>query len=371
MKIEVAVFPFHERMLPFIRHFNQAQDVYHICQAIAWSGSGLNGRDAAFICCHPNIGIPVVSPTETKSFIGWQILFVDCDELERSSAAFNSFTFFEQLLSKGKKIIAVAKNNNLCSNGEWTPLCQKYSEQIQFFSAADDVKGKPTSQSSGYSLLSVPVLLVGGLISQEDCLEVILALRESFMCQGKVVSCLTGSNMGLLMDTYTHIFDKKATLSEEDKALVLNQMAQDIVQVERPSLFIVEAPDPMMKYNNAAPNGFGLQTYLLCQALKPNLLVCSVPPDVAVAEGFLSLISKDFTARYGVPIMALHVNNVMVAAFDIIRLHKVTCVHTNIPVADMLRKQQSKNCAFPIFNVVSEGADGLAQLILQREALLW
>ena len=77
MKIEAAVFPFHERMLPFVRHFNQAQDTYHVCQALAWSGMGLNGQDAAYICRHPNIGIPIVSPTKSESLMLWDALLVD------------------------------------------------------------------------------------------------------------------------------------------------------------------------------------------------------------------------------------------------------------------------------------------------------
>lgn len=371
MEIESAVFPFHERMLPFVRHFNQAQDTYHICQAIAWSGMGLNGQDVAYICRHPSIGIPVVLPTESETFLNWQVLFVDYDELEKAHSIFDAFAFFEKLLSDEKKIIVTTRKSNLNLSNEWSRLSNKYPNQVMFFSEQHIIEGISLPGDGGYKLLPIPVLMVGGLITQEDCLEVILSLRESLIKQGKVISCLTESNMGLLMGmhSYTHIFDKEAGLSEEDKALELNRLAQIIIQAERPSLLIIEAPDPMLKYNNMAPNGFGLQSYLSCQALKPDMLVCSVPADMAMVENLLNLFSEDFKIRYGTPITAVHISNVVVDSFDVAQLHTITRVHIDFRQAGFLYEQKGKSQTFPVFDVVSEGADKLTQLLFQEETL--
>lgn len=151
--------------------------------------------------------------------------------------------------------------------------------------------------------------------------------------------------------------------------MALNRLAQDIVQAERPSLLIIEAPDPMLKYNNTAPNGFGLQTYLTCQALKPDMLVCSVPPDMAAEESFLTFISKDFEVRYGMPIVAVHISNVVIDSFDAIQHHKISWVHTGSRQLDFELKQQDKNQVFPIFDIVSEGADRLASFIFQEATI--
>lgn len=372
MKIEVAVFPFHERMLPFVRHFNQAQDTYHICQALAWSGMGLNGKDAAFICRHPSIGIPVVPPTEPQAFLNWQVLLVDCDELDRSTSSFDSFAFFNRLLLSGKQIIVTTKKNDLYSTDGWNTLFQMYSEQIQIFSTAHTTRKNLLIENGVYKTPSLPVIMVGGLITQEDCLEVILALRESLIQQGEIVSCLTGNNMGLLMGmhSYAHIFDKSAAISEEDRAMALNALAQNIIQVERPSLLIVEAPDPMLKYNNIVPNGFGLQTYMTCQTLKPDMLVCSVPFDMATGEQLFSMLSQDFEIRYGAPIVAVHVSNVVVDSLDAVQSHKITRVHTDMRATTLIWDEMRESLSFPTFDVVSDGANELAQLILRQEEAL-
>lgn len=372
MKIEAAVFPFHKGMLPFVRHFNLDQETYHICQALAWNGLGLKGQDAALICCHPDIGVPVVSPSEPDLFLDWHVLLVDYDALEQTHSTFDSFAFFNQLLSAGKELI-VATGQDISSIAKrWDALCHEYPGQIQILTSKHRRKMNTISGSNEYKLLSVPVLIVGGLITQEDCLEIILSLRASFMRQGVTVSCLTGSNMGLLMGThsYTHIFDKANTLSAADKAVVFNMLAQDIIKAERPSLLIVEAPDPMLKYNNVAPNGFGLLTYLACQALRPDMLVCSVPPDLATEESFLKHISRDFEVRYGMPITAVHVNNIIIDSFYVLQFHTISRVHAKLDLLSLNSKREKKNYAFPVYNVISDGTDELAQYILHQEEFL-
>lgn len=178
--------------------------------------------------------------------------------------------------------------------------------------------------------------------------------------------------MGLLlgMHSYTHIFDVNAGLSEEDKAMALNKLAQNIIRSERPSLLIMEAPDPMLKYNNATPNGFGLQTYLICQAIKPDFLVCSVPPDLANEDAFLTLVSQDFKNRYGANIAAVHISNVVIESFDTVQFHRIARVHTDLERVWSLQKQQNGNRLIPAFDVVSDGAEELAQLLVQKEETL-
>ena len=98
-----------------------------------------------------------------------------------------------------------------------------------------------------YTPLSVPVLLVGGLVDQSDTLEVALALKERLSRDGNNVSCILGNNAGMLLGahSYRYIFDD-TTIRESDKILRLNQLARDIIRSERPNLLIVESPDPVI-----------------------------------------------------------------------------------------------------------------------------
>lgn len=145
-----------------------------------------------------------------------------------------------------------------------------------------------------------------------------LSLRKQFADDGYNVSCITSSNMGLLMGmhSYSNIFNE--AWAEEEKILELNQLARKVICLERPRLLIVEAPDAMMKYNNAAPNGFGIRTYMVSQSLEPSLLVCSIPADLAVNE-FVGLISQDFSNRYGLAITAIHVSNALIDSLSAVQ----------------------------------------------------
>ena len=78
-----------------------------------------------------------------------------------------------------------------------------------------------------YSVLDVPVLLVGGLVEKSDSLEVIFSLKELFSRDGTAVSYFTSSDLSLLfgMHSYNFIFNNDM-LTENEKILMLNQIAR-------------------------------------------------------------------------------------------------------------------------------------------------
>ena len=58
-KIPVVVYPFQADLLPIIRSFDTLQSKYELKRILTFPGSGLVGKDAAFSCNLPEIGLEV------------------------------------------------------------------------------------------------------------------------------------------------------------------------------------------------------------------------------------------------------------------------------------------------------------------------
>lgn len=77
----------------------------------------------------------------------------------------------------------------------------------------------------------------------------------------------------------------------------LNQFIRSIVNIESPQLILAEAPDAIIKYNDVVPNGFGIRTFMLCQAILPDYFIASVTCDLAVND-FLESVSSGIQGKY-------------------------------------------------------------------------
>ncbi len=207
-----------------------------------------------------------------------------------------------------------------------------------------------------YSVLDVPVLLVGGLVEKSDSLEVIFSLKELFSRDGTAVSYFTSSDLSLLfgMHSYNFIFNNDM-LTENEKILMLNQIARDIIRSERSELLIVEAPDAVMKYSDINPNGFGIKTYMASLALNPQLFVCCIPYNL-ISQGFVEKISQDIEKKYGFAISAVNISNALADYLSIMQEESVGNVHTDPDYMHRFIEEHTLQSSVPLYNVVSDGA---------------
>lgn len=361
MKFRVAVFPFTEQLLPVVRHFNLLQDVYDIRKVIARKGMGLSGKDVAFLCNHPPVGIPVTD-MDNADDESWDILLVNYSDLD--PAADCVMGFLRNCLKEGKEIMLLCDSIDCEKNKFIAKCCADFPSQITVLSADAYSCYHHSFAETKFEPLRIPVLMIGSLIKQSDPLEVLISLKLEFLKHNRHISCLTTSNMGLLagMHSYTHIVNNRDAYSEEDKIILLNQLARNIIRKERPELLLVEAPDAVMKYNDVAPNGFGIQTYMISLALQPNLFVCCVPMDLT-DQNFIAAISKDFSHRYSCAISAVQVSNSLIDSMSIAQNEGLSSVHADMDMVCNAIHSATQNQIFPIFDVVSQGAQGMYEHI--------
>lgn len=356
MREDAALFPFDKNVLPIARHFHSLQNAYELHKVIAWRGCGATGKDAAFVCNQPEIGIPVTDQL-TENNTEWNTLIVDCAGINATLESSGKLeTIFRECLSQGKNVILAADGVDSCTY--YDVLHKEYPTRIRYLNNSLSLE-RNHFKSIKYIPLSTPVLLAGGLVKTGDTLEIVLALKEQFEAHGRRISCITGSDLGMLLGchSHNHIFESNE-YSEEEKILELNQFARDVIEAERPELVVVEAPDAVMKYRNIAPNGFGIRTRMAVYALNPDFFVCSMPNDL-VNTSFINYLSQGIQKQFGCDVSAVYAGNFLVDSSSIVQDQSLSYLYMNMnEVATVLQSTLQKDSIY-ICNTVLQGSNDL------------
>ncbi len=356
MRIPVALYPFSAQLLPTVKLFERLQDKYTLQRLISHPGYGLTGQDAGYARNHPHIGITVedeLDPTDPA----WDVLLLV--QAPGSEAINNSRLEIAAgyTLQSGKSVRYFAAGSTEVPDGI-SALADTYpSLLIQNGSLRPH--GSPGSRDDVYKDVSVPIVLVGGLIEEADTYEVVLRLTALLRADGFQVTTITKHQLDQLFGFHTlnHIIYGK-DLAEAGKILALNRLVRKLEAAERPHVILIEAPDAVIRYNDFAPNGFGIYTYMLCQAVRPDYFVCCVPCEMAVGP-FLDAISSDFEHRLGAPVLAVHVSNLIVDSMDIVQTGKVSYAHADLAAVREQIAIYGQSSSTPLFNVASAGAEEL------------
>ena len=128
----------------------------------------------------------------------------------------------------------------------------------------------------------------------------------------------------------------------------------------------MEVPDPVMRYNNIAPNGFGIRTYMLCQAAPPDYLLCCVPCDLAVGN-FLEMLSDDFSHRLGAAISGVCVSNFIVDSANLLQTREVSYGRTGMEMVYRQIEREGPHSKIPMFYAAEEEMERLLSHLLQAE----
>lgn len=355
MRTSVALYPYCAELLPAVRHFDELQNKFKLTKLFAPEGLGLIGKDASYACNHPNIGM-VVSALDDFSDPSWQILLLvkthtlslPDDDLER---------VMEQALRYGKKVLYY----NFCR--EDIPesifrLADNFPDRVQLF-AGDINIPDPRKAERIFSAVKIPVVLVGGLVQQADVGEVLYGLAACLRADGYRPLVISEQPIGPIFDFYSiaHIMRRK-DLSEAEKILEINLLLRDLTFYESPQIILMEAPDAVMRFNERTPNGYGILTYLLCQAAEPDYFVCCVPKEYAAGD-FLEAISGDLSCRLGAPVSCVHVSNLVLDFTYMLQWHRISYAHSEINLVRDQITRESANSTIPMFDVVGGSANGM------------
>lgn len=366
MRIPVALYPYHSDLLPLVKHFEDLQNKYHLVRITSPPGLSLTGKDASYARNHPNIGMTVTDMLNAEDN-AWDILLLAKPDDPDIADATDLEDTMEKALQAGKTVFYY---DSLTINitEKMQMLSKKYINKVHFFTGGIDTQVITVREQ--YTHISIPVILVGGLLAEADVFEVLCCLAARLRADNMRPLVLARQKIGNILDfsSISHIFDNTGS-SESQKIMEMNKYIRQLMHYEVPDLILVEAPDAVMRYSDSAPNGFGIQTYLLCQAVEPDLFVCCVSFNNAVGE-LMEKLSEDFRLRLGTCITAIHASNQAVDAYDSAGLtgpRISSFVYNPLSVVNDYISRSSAESDIPFYNIISDKADRLYSHL--REAL--
>lgn len=338
-----ALFPFNRCSLPVVRHFNEFQDRYELIELIAMPGTGLAGKDAGVSCNQPGLGFSVTDQLETEKS-EWEILFIVREFLPIGYDLENTI---QRLLSCGKKVIVL--EHSYKSIPKWLIEMNDNEDDLDIF--CNEVLWKHDGKINGYEKVNTPVILIGGIIEEADVFEITTTVTKALKDTGLCVATITKEAVAQIFG----FMDFKSLYSgHEDPFEKINNLNIAIRMVEKnlvPDIIVIEAPDAIIRYNDIAPNGFGICTYMLCQAVAVDTLICCMPYDLA-QEGFIRLVSEDFKIRYGTGIGMVHASNVLVDSIELLNHKQLTYFYDSLSRMEDFIANHVGEAEVPVLNMI-------------------
>ena len=352
----VALYPYDAALLPVVRHFEAMQKKDTLCRVIAVPGYGGIGKDAAYACTQPDIGIWVEQESgETCENCG--VLYLALRHLPQAGEV---KTVLKHALKQGKQVIGIGTKIEM--QFEWVEELRKEMPEIQMLISDEFLPEVQSGQE--YQPIQTPIVLVGGIAGREDVLEVVLTLAEELRSEGKTVACITNEPMCTLLGCY----DFSALYKEYmDLPIVITKINQTVQAIEKkmlPDVILMEAPDALIRYHSLTPNGFGIYSYMLAQAVKPDYLVCCMPVDMAYRE-LIEYFSRDFRIRYGRGIDAVHISNMLIDGAEVAHAKKMTVFYGNMQLVQQSIQMMEKNSKMSAFNAVMQRGQGIARSLFE------
>lgn len=341
---KAVLFPFEKALLPIVRHYHELQTQYEFTEVIALSGMGLGGKDAGVACNQPLIGIQVVDKLDVGSS-KWDTLILVREYLP---AEFDEQGMVKDLLSCKKELVVLEHSIDFVP--QWLINLSKKESLLKL--VFSEKFWEKENQTTGYEGIHTPVLLVGGVVEEADVLEVTTMATKILRNMGLAVVTVTKESAAGIFGflDFKPLYSKCE--NEAEKIIRLNQVIQVIEKEMVPDIIIIEAPDALIRYNDLAPNGFGIQTYMLCQAVQIDFMVCCMPYDLAQIE-FLRLLDQDFSLRYGVGIGMVHASNVLVDSVDLINSKHLSVFYDLFDRVETFTKDVRTETEIPVCNVIS------------------
>jgi len=353
--IPIAIYPYCAELLPIIRHFDTLQTGYKLQRLISPPGLSLTGHDAAYVCSQPDTGY-TVTELDGEGDMTWETLFVFKPLYEPSISDELLYEAAAWAVEADKGVIFFANTVSDIPAGVME-LARRKPAQVKLHSY--DVKfTKTVNSNTQLNQIEKPIILVGGLLEQPGVTETLLNIYKGLVLDG--LSPLVFAKQPVTnifgFHNISHVMEDKQK-SNSEKTIYINTLIRSLECKTAPDVILIEAPDALMRFNDFDPNGFGIGSFMLCQAARPDYIVCDIPFELAYGP-LMEAYSKDFEYRLGNAITAAIMGNYIVDSAELQQTNKISVVYADREAIEEQQKQYAKHSAVPVFSPY-DGQSGL------------
>lgn len=327
---QTFIFPYDHHLFSFFKHVDAvALDDTKVIP-MAFRGSGLVNKDIADAVSDLHTGIDVYSSYDFNSieknhvvhfaqnyYLNEEALKA-CEEL-RKQCVKNHYEY-------------VIHTNYL--KDDWDRNNDKDEYNASFSRSVFDVNLHDIESQyvDIYRNLKTPILYVSGIIDSADIPDLALTIRESLEGEGISVCTLLKNSIAPLWGAYHYLpilLSRKYV--ESQKIAKLNSYMANIEMNDSPDLILIEAPDPILRFNDYATNGFGILSYMLGQAAPPSAMILSVPY-LYLQNDFIKIIQEAIERIYQAPIISFSVTNAIPDNIKILQNHEMSFFYSRTSI---------------------------------------
>ena len=357
-RIRAAIFPYCAELLPFVMYFDAMQEKYSLARLVSPAGMGLVGRDAGHVCSHADTGYLVYDSLGSGADWDELIVFIPNDPIiVNLDALIRRVT--DKALSMGKKVFLLVTSRE-----------SMLQRNMGFFEEMGNVKicygnefASLPKLRQEHGRIKVPVIAIGGLLAGPDITEIALRLSENLRKIGVRPAFISRASYAYLIGAYchSHIF-RSTELNEQQKITNMNTFARSVELIEYPDVIIIEAPDAVLPYSDITPNGYGIYTHMLCQAVPPDYFICSVPYMLAEPI-FIDRIKEKFVSKFGVGMNIVHVSNNLVDHMDMMASKQISFAYVPYDKVREHTNMKADGFTVPICDLINGDLDRLLAAI--------
>lgn len=310
MMQRAVIYPFTEKWIPIVEHWNRKRETPRIVSAVADGKRGAAGRDIGILHNHDNMGVTIQAD--------WKTALAECDTLilaEKKEGKASAVRIIEETLQLGKNVICMQE----LAREEAENLEETAREKGLVFEYHGCDGAESYDVDIELSIPEAPVIMVGEMCEGLDGADVALAVNRLMQARGYDSIAVLEQGCSALRDVYSYpkaLREREET--ESSKVYWVNSFIKDIETRRKPDVIVMQIPDAMMKYNDKLCNGFGIIPFMVSQAVRADYFIFCVPYR-GIEEARIGEISSVMEKRFGFEIDCIHMSNAALEVEDSIK----------------------------------------------------
>lgn len=309
-KIRMLAYPFTEKNIPIIDYIRKYSDEFEISELIALNGTGVVGKDASCLDNRYNMGIIVKNQLEEN--LG------NCDAVLILSGEENDDDLWHRHVPEAIQLTLNEKKDLYCAMKieqdeveHWEKAFQEQGKKFCYLGKTPEyLKKQDKYIGNPLYIPKATIIFTAGLYSDSNVCDSALVIVEGLRKKGFKVSCLSSENEAPLLKMFTlpkFITDFQKGFSQNDIKL-FNSYLHIIDETEMPDVIVIQLPGNLMAFNDMVSGDFGLSSYVVMQAVKPDYFHLCIANEGLIPE-LLKGVSERIRALCGYDVDSIHLSN--------------------------------------------------------------
>ena len=298
---KVIIYPYSFEFTPILRYYLQdlGYDEVVLVSPKSWS---LTDKDAA----SADGGIPiniVVNDTITAEHIHDRDTTIIIPEFKNDLISNKVENVICNALENGLEVICLNEFNTTVIDN-W----KKY-RKFKYYCEHEILDCDKNISLEKKAITSIPIIGICGLVNNINKFDVQIMLNRFLSRKGIRISNITSKRFGKYLNYHTIPY--KILIAEGDyevKINIIKQYIEEIINVEKPEVIIVELPGGIMPYDDYITNNFGYLHSIFFNALSFDYICLNIP-FCTPSKAYINELKMIMRYRYNTPLDAVCMSN--------------------------------------------------------------